>query len=200
MISKRRHGCLAVLLLVVLATAAIWTLRFYILAFLGKALVENDGPQKAQAIVVLGGDETGERIIKAAELAHAGYAPLVLVSGPRILIGYEPDFTIQYAESKGYPASVFRPLHNDVNSTRSETLMIAKDLKSAGIRKILLVTSNFHSRRAGRLMREAAPWCWVVVVAAPDPNYDPNGWWKAREGQKVFIFEELKTIATALGD
>jgi uncharacterized SAM-binding protein YcdF (DUF218 family) len=78
--------------------------------------------------------------------------------------------------------------------------MIAKDLKRDGIHKILLVTSNYHTRRAALLMRKAAPWCWVVVVAAQDPTYDPNGWWKTREGQKQFFYEELKTITTWAGD
>ena len=49
-----------------------------------------------------------------------------------MLIGYESDLTIRYAESKGYPASLFGALHNKVNSTRSETLMIAKDLEAGG--------------------------------------------------------------------
>jgi len=175
-------------------------LRFRILAFLGNALVENDGPQKAQAIVVLGGDETGVRIVTAAKLAEAGYAPVVLVSGPPMLMGWESDLTIRYAESQGYPASLFKPIDNRVNSTRLETEMIAKNLKRDGVHKILLVTSNYHTRRAGRMMRAAAPWCWVVVVSAPDPTYDPNSWWKTREGQKQFFYEWLKTIAAALGD
>lgn len=198
--SGKRRGCLTVFILFLVVAGTLWLLRFHILAYLGNALVENDGPQKAQAIVVMGGDENGARIIKAAELAKAGYAPVVLVSGPPMLMGWESDVTIQYAESKGYPASLFEPLHNRVDSTRSETRMIAKDLKRAGIHKILLVTSNYHTGRAGRLMREAAPWCWVVVVSAPDPSYDPSGWWKTREGQKQFFYEWVKTIATALGD
>jgi uncharacterized SAM-binding protein YcdF (DUF218 family) len=177
-----------------------WLLRFRILSFFGNALVENDGPQKAQAIVVMGGDETGARIIKAAQLAEAGYAPVVLVSGAPMLIGWESDLTIRYAELKGYPASLFRALTNKVDSTRSETAMIAKNLKHDGVHKILLVTSNYHTRRAARLMRAAAPWCWVVVVAASDPTYDPNGWWKTREGQKQFFYEGLKTISTWAGN
>jgi uncharacterized SAM-binding protein YcdF (DUF218 family) len=199
-VTGKQRGCLSFLILFVVTTGAIWLLRFHILVFLGNALVENDGPQKAQAIVVLGGDETGARIIKAAQLAEAGYAPVVLVSGPPMLIGWESDITIRYAESKGYPALLFRSLTNKVDSTRSETGMIAKDLKQDGIHKILLVTSNYHTRRAARLMRAAAPWCWVVVVSAPDPTYDPNGWWKTREGQKQFFYEALKTISTWAGD
>jgi uncharacterized SAM-binding protein YcdF (DUF218 family) len=148
----------------------------------------------------MGGDDSGVRILKAAQLAKDGYAPLVLVSGPQYLLGFEGDITVQYAESKGYPASLFQVLHNRVNSTRNETETIAKDLKREGIHKILLVTSNYHTRRAARLMRAAAPWCWVVVVAADDPTYDPNGWWRTREGQKQFFYEWMKTFAAWAGD
>jgi uncharacterized SAM-binding protein YcdF (DUF218 family) len=199
-VAGKRRGCLTLLGLFVVAIGALWLLRFHVYSFLGNALVENDGPQKAQAIVVMGGDETGARIIKAAELAQSGYAPVVMVSGPPMLMGWESDLTIRYAESKGFPASLFQPLDNQVHSTRSETIDIAKDLKRDGIHKILLVTSNYHSGRAGRLMRAAAPWCWVVVIAAPDPAFDPNGWWKDRESQKQFLFEWMKTVSTALGN
>jgi hypothetical protein len=27
------------------------------------------------------------------------------------------------------------------------------------------------------------------VVAAPDPAYDPNSWWRTREGVKTFFYE-----------
>jgi hypothetical protein len=39
----------------------------------------------------------------------------------------------------------------------------------------------------------------VIAIAAPDPAFTPAGWWKSREGQKMFLYEWLKTIATALG-
>ena len=55
-------------LLFAVTVLAIWFLRIQILAFLGNALVENDGPQKAQAIVVLGGDRPGVRITRRRSL------------------------------------------------------------------------------------------------------------------------------------
>ena len=91
-----RQGCLAVVLVALAVAVAGWLLRAYILTDLGRALVEDDGAQKAQAIVVLGGDDYGTRIVKAAQLAQAGYAPYVLVSGPLSLLGHESDVTIEY--------------------------------------------------------------------------------------------------------
>lgn len=197
--TSRGRGCSYFLLVLLLVAAAVWFGRYPLLAAAGRALVENDGPQKAQAIVVLGGDDYGCRIIKAAQLATEGYAPFVLVSGPRMLLGHESDMTIQYAEQKGYPASLFHPLTDDTNSTRSETLFIGKYLREHGIRKILLVTSNFHTHRAAYLMRKQNPGLQVVVVPAPDPYFTSDGWWKTREGQKTFLIEWLKTVATWLG-
>ena len=166
---------------------------------LASALIEDDGPQKAQAIVVLGGDDSGKRILKAAELARAGDAPLILVSGPVSLLGHESDMTIEYARRNGFPQSLFTPLPNNTDSTRSEAQFIGAYLRAHGVHKILLVTSNFHTRRAARLMRHENPDLQVAVVAAPDPYFTPGGWWKSRGGEKIFLIEWMKTFATWAG-
>lgn len=162
--------------------------------------MEEDKPQKADVIVVLGGDAFGTRILKAAELAKSGYAPYVLVSGPHSLLGHESDTTIEYARRKGYPVSLFRPLPHELDSTRSEAELIDGYLRSQNARKILLVTSNYHTARAARLLRKYAPGIDVLAVPASDPAFTPDGWWKTREGQKMFFYESVKTIATALGN
>jgi hypothetical protein len=48
-------------------------------------------------------------------------------------------------------------------------------------------------------MRKYSPQLWVIPVAAPDPSFTPDGWWKTRDGRKIFLLEWLKTTATALG-
>jgi uncharacterized SAM-binding protein YcdF (DUF218 family) len=179
--------------------ALAWFLRVPILTAIGKSFIENDGPQKADAIVVLGGDDYGMRIIKAAQLAKAGYAPFVIVSGPPTLGEHESDITIHYAETKGYPACLFHPLPNECNSTREEMAFIGHYLKSQGIHKVILVTSNYHTGRAANFMRSQNPWLWVVVVPAPDKYFTVDGWWKTRGGQKTFFYEALKRIVAWFG-
>ena len=194
-----RQGCLAVVLVALSLAVAGWLLRSYILTGLGRALVEDDGAQKAQAIVVLGGDDYGTRIVKAAQLAQAGYAPCVLVSGPRSLLGHESDDTIEYGRRRGFPDSLFRALPNETDSTRGEAAFIGRYLQANGIRKILLVTSNFHTRRAAWLMRHENPGLDVDAVPAPDPYFTSGTWWKSRNGQKTFLLEWMKTVATRMG-
>ena len=149
--------------------------------------------------MVLGGDDYGTRIIKAAQLAQAGYAPYVLVSGPLSLLGHESDTTIEYARRHGFPVSLFRPLPNTTDSTRAEVAFIGQYLRAHAIRKILLVTSNFHTSRAAWLMRHENPGLVVDAVPAPDPYFAPGNWWNSRNGRKTFLLEWLKTVATRLG-
>jgi len=165
----------------------------------GRFLVEDDEPQKADVAVVLGGDKYGTRIVKAAQLATAGYVPFVLVSGPHSLLGHESENTIEFARRQGYPTFLFRPLPHDLNSTRSEAAMIDNYLNRQGLKRVLLVTSNYHTARAARLMRKYSPGLQVIAIAASDPAFTPESWWKSRGGQKMFLYEWLKTVATASG-
>jgi uncharacterized SAM-binding protein YcdF (DUF218 family) len=161
-------------------------------------LIDDERPEKADAAVVLGGDEFGQRTVKAAQLQRAGYVPYVLVSGPPALLGYESEEMIEYAKRQGFPEAIFRPLHHQSDSTRSESDVLAKYLREHGVRTVLLVTSNYHTKRAAKLMRAANPGVRVIPIAAPDP-FTAQTWWKTRYGLKMFLYEWLKTIATDLG-
>jgi len=147
-------------------------------------LVEDDKPEKADVIVVFGGDDFGTRILKAAQLAKSGYAPYVLVSGPHRLLGYESDTTIEYARQKGYPVSLFRPLPHELNSTRSEAELIDRYLHSQNARKILLVTSNYHTARAARLLRKYSPGLDVIAKRVSTMSL---GFWagKAKDSGRI---------------
>ena len=172
-----------------------------ILSGLANLLIEDDGVQKAQTAVVLGGDSNGVRIVKAAQLAQAGYVPYVLVDGPKILVGYESDMNTQYAESRGYQAALFRPLQlpAGLNSTHAEAEYVGQYLRRQRINKILLVTSNFHTHRAAYLFRKVNPGLTVIAVPAADPDFTPDAWWTYRDGRRTFLLEWLKTFAAYLG-
>ncbi len=187
--------------LLVLAFAVILVVfHSQILGALGGYLVHEDPPQKADAVLVLAGDGWGNRILTAAQLVRDGYAPKVLVSGPDGAYGlHESDLAIPFAVKHGYPQSYFVPVNHTGRSTRAEALEVMPEIRREGIRRMLLVTSNFHTRRAGRIFREVAPDLTILVVGAPDHNYTPDGWWHNREAQKTFLTEWEKTIASWLG-
>ena len=88
---------------------------------LGWYLVKASPPEKADIALVLAGDGNGLRILRAAELVRAGYAPKVLVSGPDGNYGlYECDLAIPFAVKAGYPEAYFEHFENHARSTREE--------------------------------------------------------------------------------
>jgi hypothetical protein len=44
-----------------------------------------------------------------------------------------------------------------------------------------------------------APDLDIHMVGAPDRYFTPEAWWKTREGQKTFVQEWAKTIASWFG-
>jgi uncharacterized SAM-binding protein YcdF (DUF218 family) len=197
-LGSRRRGFFYFISAAILLLITAVLLRHPILSALGHALVEDDGVQKADCILVPGGDTAGSRIVRAAQIARAGYAPYVLVDGPAGLMGHESDVTIRYATLQGFPADLFHAvwLPKGLDSTSEEMKYVANGiLKQNKVKKVLLVTSNYHTRRAARFLRKQAPWLDVIAVPAPDPYFTTDTWWKTRNGKKVFLFEWTKTIA-----
>lgn len=171
-----------------------------ILSALGGYLVQAGPPEKADAALVLAGDAWGHRILAAAQLARDGFVPKVLVSGPDGLYGlYECDLAIPFAVRHGYPESYFVHLEHSGRSTLSEAQAVLPVIRRLGLKRIIVVTSNLHTHRAGAVYRRLAPDLTILVVAAPDENFIANGWWHNREGQKAFLVEWEKTIADWIG-
>ena len=167
-----------------------------ILRALGTFLVHADPPQKADTIIVLAGDGYGSRILEAAKLVREGYAPQALVSGPPGFYSFhECDLAIPFAVKSGYPESYFVHFENDAHSTFEEAQAFSQKLHAIGAHHILLVTSNYHTRRAGKLFHRVIPDIQIDVVAAPDTFYTPDGWWHNRESRKQFLLEWTKTIS-----
>jgi uncharacterized SAM-binding protein YcdF (DUF218 family) len=171
-----------------------------ILGAVGSRLVNAESPERADVVVVLAGDTYGDRIKKGAELVKQGYASHVLVSGPSGLYGYhECDLAIPYAVKAGYPESYFLHAENDARSTVEEAQALLSYLRKEAAHRVLLVTSDYHTRRSGRIFRAAAPDLQFVVVAAQGPEFSPDGWWRTRQGRKIALVEWLKTFAEWFG-
>ena len=116
--------------------------------------------------------------------------------GPDGLYGVnECDLAIPVAVRHGYPESYFVHLENSARSTRAEAQAVLPVIRRMGFKRIIVVSSNYHTHRAGAIFRTFAPDLTVLMVAAPDENFTVNGWWHNREGQKAFLVEWQKTVA-----
>ncbi len=170
------------------------------MAAAGEYLIRTDPPFEADVAVVLGGDGYGHRVLAGADMVRRGLARRVLVSGPAGVYGlHESDLAIPFAVKHGNPAEWFTGLKHDATSTRAEAVVVVAELRRLAVHRCLLVTSNYHTRRTGRLFRAAAPEIEFRVVAARDEFFRPRDWWRTREGQKVFVMEWIKTVTSWFG-
>lgn len=184
----------AVLILLLFLTHNIW------LGWMGGLLVHTETPAHADIVVVLAGDPSGHRILRAAELVKQGYASKVLVSGPGGAYDlHECDLAIPFVVKRGYPASWFVPVPHNAHSTEEEGQALLPRLQELRAHTVLVVTSDYHTRRAWRILR--AQWLGIDVhmIASGDEFFSPYGWWHTREGRKTFLLEWTKTVASTVG-
>jgi uncharacterized SAM-binding protein YcdF (DUF218 family) len=181
-----------VLVVIVALVAGIALGRIPLMRAAGGWLVVSDPPVHADAIVVLSGDDfRADRASHAAELYHQGWAPVVVASGTQIRPYFsESELTKRDLASDGVPDAAVLPFPQ----TDLYTLAEARDLRKFCIdknwRSILVVTSNYHTRRARYIFRHVFPSdIDVRVIAAPDAHFDPPGWWQSRVGTKIFFRE-----------
>lgn len=194
-VARRALLGVVIVLVLVLVTSSLW------LKALGAYLVRGEQPQRADVILVIAGDWSGQRILTGAELARQGYAPKVWVSGPMELYGVnEAALAINYAVEHGYPKELFEPKLLRASSTRSEAKEFKREFDAEKVRRVILVTSNYHTRRAASVFRSVlGPEYQLSVVSAPCNVFHPDDWWKHREDRKTFYFEWSKTLGEELG-
>lgn len=154
---------------------------------------------KADAIVVLAGDGKGNRILKGAELAKEGYAPVVIASnGGENYDRTESSLAIEFAVHRGYAPELFLATDWNVHSTAEEANHAIPLLRARRAHRVLIVTSVWHTARSGRIFRRLAPDIEFHLVGADDPDWDRGNWWRSREGKKDFLTEFTKTFADYL--
>ena len=183
-----------------LATSAVLALLVGLVApNAGSFLICSETPQKADLILVIGGDFYGPRVLKGADLAARGYAPLVLISGPPYEQGRpEGDFAVNFLTTKGYPRNLFQVFGHHATSTISEAMAVCGELHRRQVHRVLLVTSAYHSRRADIVFRLFCPGIHFTSVPAPDANYDPSRWWADPSSRKLFFSECKKIVGSVM--
>lgn len=191
---------LLVLLLLALLAAAVYVVRYPLLRIAGGWWEVEDPPEMADAILVLGDDNfAGDRAARAAELFSDGMAPQVVASG-RTLRSYAgiAELMERDLETHGVPASAILQFPQRADNTREEAQALRELVMSRGWRRVLVVTSNYHTRRARYVFRRVFPErVTVLIVSAPDSDYDPDRWWETRQGRKLF-FSETAGYVTAV--
>ncbi len=160
----------------------------------GRILVV-DSPQHSDLIVVLAG-ETDVRPAHALQLLNQGYARRVLIDVPAAAKIYK--FTqLQLAQQyvKDLPeASAVELCPIQGLSTRDESHDVEKCLVREPGSRILIVTSDFHTRRSLSIFRHEIPGKTFSVAAAHDATQFGTRWWTHRQWSKTCFDEWLRLL------
>ncbi len=183
-------GLLALAVLIFL----VWVARVPLLRAAGQFWVVDDAPQPSDAIIILSDDNYwGDRASRAAELFHDGWSSRVVASG-RFLRPYASMAEIIDKDlvSHGVPEqNILRFTHHS-DSTFEEALALRDLIAQRGWQKVIVVTSNYHTRRTRYICRNVfSPGVDLRVIAARDKDFDPESWWTNRIGRKIFLHELL---------
>jgi len=171
------------------------TMRLWLPA-LGRGLVMPPCEGQADAIVVLGGGGP-ERAAHGIRLYRQGAAPRIWFTGDRAL----PEMTsftdgrlaCDFAVREGVPAGDIDLLNT--SSTWEDGQQIAAMVKQKGLRRIVIVTNWYHSRRALAVIRRHPAGQAVQVYYSPPPtsSFCPDKWW-ARDEPLVMVIDEWLKI------
>jgi uncharacterized SAM-binding protein YcdF (DUF218 family) len=200
--TPRVHRALVWLLVVVAVACGLYLLRRPILSRAGHALVASDPLEKADAAVVLGGEDSrhAERVMAAVKLYREGFVRKLVLSGPEWAYGvHETDFSVPAAVAAGVPRGDIVAVPSTTHSTEEEAANVIPLLLRSGFHSIYVTTSNYHTGRARRIFRKLAGGR-LRVLAYPARNdwFDPDHWWESREGRKIFVLEAAKTLNSLL--
>ena len=188
---KLRTGFFLLILIIVA-----WVAHVRWLSFLGHALIQQDQPFAADAIVLLAGDSKGERISKAVELANAKLAPRILVSSAGHLFdSSEGELSVSFALKRGAAPGLFEVIQHGADSTTEEAEIMIAECRRRGVKKLLVVTSDYHTNRAGKIHKIVAPEMEIRTVGSLTKTFNPDSWWTNRASRKVWLMESLKTFA-----
>jgi len=191
---------LIVLVSFVVLCALLYLVRKPILRFVGESWIVEDADSKADALIVLSDDNFyADRATRAAELFREGKAPIVVASGRRLrpIAGIAELMEHDLVE-RGVPKDKIVRLAHDADSTREEAEALTKLAMQRKWHSVIVVTSNYHTRRARYIFHRVFPQgIEVRVASAHDGDFDPQHWWEKRKSIKE-LSREFAGMAVAI--
>jgi uncharacterized SAM-binding protein YcdF (DUF218 family) len=191
-----QHGgilsSLVSLLFLAVFVFAMYAARRPLLRLAGESWVVEDSLQPADALLVLSDDNFfADRATRASELYRQKLAPVIVASGRRI----RPNAGIAELMEhdlieRGVPKEQILRFPQDGDNTREEAYALAGFAASHGWHSVIVVTSNYHTRRARYIFeRVFPPRISVRVASARDGDFDVERWWESRKSLKLFTRE-----------
>lgn len=178
---------------------------------LGAWLVVEDPLEKADAAIVLGGTMY-ERPMEAVDLYKEGWVPRIYLFrqiadwGEAVLVERnvpytrEVDLQIDVMTRLGVAKDAIGVL-DQVNSTAEEADDILSLVTKEKFRRVIIITSKQHTRRARLVMMRRLQPTGVQVIVRPTryDRADVDRWWANRSTLRFTLFETQRLFGYWLG-
>lgn len=178
----------------------------------GRYLQHEDPLVKADVIFVLAGSRL-ERPLEAVDLFTEGYAPLIVLSPGRpepseqlvrargIRFPTDAELVRDVMVQMGIPSAAIVATEGFVDNTAQEANLLRAMVRARGWRRVIVITSKYHTRRAGFAFRRGLEGTGgqAIVRASRHDNSDPARWWRLRPDLRFVASEWQKLIAYRLG-
>lgn len=187
------------LALLVLAPVAILAAVAWAVGLTWASMVRDDGQgtRASWTLVLDGWVPEGERASTGAALLRAGRTDSVLLSGSRVAKalwastfhyhGLSPDSSLRGKVGE---------LRHDGLSTLDEAYAATAFFRSRGVDTVLLVTTDFHTDRAGSIFARVAAGDPVYLVVPAFERRFAGPW--TREHSKTWLLESVKRLHWSL--
>lgn len=185
---------LIVLLCLLVFCFLIYLVRHPLMRYAAEYWVIDEPAQRADAIVVLSDDNFyGDRATRAAELSRQQVAPVVVASGRRLRPNAGIAELIEHdLVDRGVPKDKVLRFAHDSSDTIGEAGALANLAKGKHWSSVIVVTSNYHSRRVRYIFEKIFPAEIAMSVAsARDGDFDTEHWWEKRKSTALFAHEIL---------
>jgi uncharacterized SAM-binding protein YcdF (DUF218 family) len=182
------------------------------LPFAGRFLVRQDPLASADAIFVLAGGRV-DRWMEGLQLYREGQAPIILLSPGRldraeidlrskgIRWPTEAELARDALLQLGTSADVVRIMPGNLDNTAQEAAALRQLVNQTGWRRVIVVTSRYHTRRTRFAFRRefrGSP-LDVIVRASRFDEADPRRWWRHRADIRFVVSELPKVVLYGLG-
>jgi uncharacterized SAM-binding protein YcdF (DUF218 family) len=183
----------------------VFLLRDPILRSAGGMLVAAGRVEPAQ-IIVVAIDAGTAGALEAADLVHEGIAPRVAVFGDPIDnagrefarrgLPYEDGAAVLIRQLGTLGVKQAERISTDVVGTESEGEVLPRWCDEHRLQSIVVVTSTDHSRRLARVLRRSMRGHQTKVVVYPSrySDFNPDRWWRTRQGLRTGIVESQKLL------
>jgi uncharacterized SAM-binding protein YcdF (DUF218 family) len=188
-----------ILLFFVIFCAVLYLARRPILRFAAESWIIEDPLDKADALIVLGDDNFyADRATRGAQLFREGKAPVIVASGRRLRPNAGIAELMEHdLVERGVPRDKIVRFAHDADSTLEDAQALAKLAKERKWHSVIVVTSNFHTRRARYIFQRIFPLGMEVRAAsARDGDFDPEHWWEKRKSIKELTREFAGMVVT----